>query len=200
VGKRSIGIIALVAIIFLAIGVGGTYLFQQLTLNDDLESNVEFNRLYFKAMEEYNKGISNEGFARAYYTEADYCFEYNLFNWGEIYYNYSHDYFNYAKDRYEKAILFLKQAKNYITNDNIIEYVDTYLDLINVTKERVIIDSIMTDYLKLACYYYNLSDWTAGDEKLENSNEYIDDLEIIINNYMSLLNEIENLLKTDWNK
>ena len=61
---------------------------QILALNNDLESDVEFSRLYFKAIEEYSKGMFNEGFARAYYVEADYCYQYNLFNWCEIYYNY----------------------------------------------------------------------------------------------------------------
>jgi len=72
-GKRSVNVIILVGIICLAIGVIGTYFFQQieitdlktshiteknnlneqiLALNNDLENDVKFNKLYFKAMED----------------------------------------------------------------------------------------------------------------------------------------------------
>ena len=218
-GKRSVSVIVLVGIICLAIGVVGTYLFQQqeitdlktshitekdnlneqiLALNNDLESDIEFNRLYFKAIEEYSKGMFTEGFARAYYVEADDCREYNSFDWGEIYYKNSRDYFNYSKYSYEKAILYLIEAKDYITNDATMEYIDKYIDLLNITKERCVIDYTMSDDLRLACYYYNLSNWDAGNEKLEDSNEYIDELESLIKTYNTLLTEIEILLESTW--
>ena len=214
-GKKSIGIIVLVGIICLSIGAGGTYLFQQQEitdlktshmaeknyLNERIKSDVEFNRLFFKAMDEYNKGKFNEGFSRAYYVEADNYFEYyNLSDWGEIYYTYSRDYFNLAKDNYEKAIQYLIQAKNYITNNKTMEFIDSFLDLLNITKERVIIDYNMTDYLRLACYYYNLSDWKTGDEKLEASNEYLDELKSILITYNDILAEIDNLLESNFNE
>lgn len=212
---KTIGIIVLVGIICFCIGGFGLYLYQQQeitsksseisslndtinALNDDLANNKEFDRLIFKAHFEEGNGILNEGSARAYMDEADYSYGVSLFDWGEIYYACAEDYFSYAKDNYVTAILYLEQAQDYITNDKTSEYLDTYLEYLDNSKELCNTYYIFCDNMRLACYYYNYSDLDTGDEKVEEANSYIEQINGLIDTIGAKSEKIKILFETSW--
>jgi len=217
--EKSAGKIVLVGIICIVIGVGGTYLFEQqeisnlktnhinekdyldaqiLALNDDLENDKEFNRFYSRVMKEYSQGLLNEGLARAYNREADFSYNTSLYGWAESYYTLAGDYFNFAKDAHAKAIVYLKQAKYYITNDKTMDFIDTFLDYLNASKERYEAEYNYVDDLRLACYYYNLSEWEKGNEKLDDANVKVEELNSLIDAEVILYDRIDVLLSITW--
>lgn len=217
--EKSVGILVLVGIICMVIGAGGTYLVEQqeisnlktnhinekdylnaqiLALNDDLENDKEFNRFYSRVTKEYSLGLLNEGLARAYNREADFSYNTSLMGWAENYYTLARDYFNFAKDAHGKAIVYLKQAKYYITNDKTMKFVDTFLDYLNASKERFEAEYNYVDDLRLVCYYYNLSDWENGNKKLDDANVKVEELNSLINAEVALYKRIDVLLSTTW--
>jgi len=59
-------------------------------------------------------------------------------------------------------------------------------------------DFEMCDNLRLACTYYNLSEWDTGDEYLEDSNDALDERNEYVDTYNDLLGEIGIMLDISW--
>ena len=212
---KNIGIIIVVAIVFLAIGAGGVFLYQQSETNnleselkalndenDDLIKNLgennEFIRYYARANSKIADALINDGLARAYEEEADYHYELGIYDWSENYYSFAIDYYGYARDGFGTSIILLNQADDYSTNIKTTDYIQKYIDLYEYSKDISSMEYSKCDKLRLASYYYNLSDWDAGDIELEKSNDYLDELNNYITEQNDIITEIEIFLENSW--
>jgi len=204
-----VGIMALICIVGSA---GATYLFvdqmkqsetakyqtEISNLNDIDEDRQEFDRLMFKAMKEVDGAWLNEGYARMCKDEADYYCDIATYGWAETYYGYARDYFSYVNDNCGEANLLFKEAKKYATNDKTREFTQKCIELMNVSRQVANLEYDICDNFRLAYYYYNMSLWDSGDEKINDANEFITQKNNILNSYNDLLTEIDFILETTW--
>lgn len=210
------GLVAVIAVVCLVGSAGATYLFvnemnqseinsltseheSEISSLNDIDTNRQkFDRLILKARETLDTAWLNRGYAEAYQIEAEDCYLKALYKWGDIYYLYAQEYFSYAQESYGDARLIFNQAEDYATNDKTLEFTQTYIEYIDATRELLNYDYEICDNLRLACYYYNLSDWDTGDDYLEDSNDALDDRNAYVDTYNDLLGEIELMLDTSW--
>lgn len=210
------GLVAVIAVVCLVGSAGATYLFvnemnqseinsltseheSEISSLNDIDTNRQkFDRLILKAMDALGDAWLNNGYAESYQVEADYMYSVGSYEWGEIYYSYAQDYFSYAGDSYGDARLIFNQAKNYATNDNTLDFTEKYIEFIDASRIMLNSDFEICDNLRLACYYYNLSEWDTGDGYLEDSNDALAEKNDYVDTYNDLLGEIEFMLDTSW--
>jgi len=111
---------------------------------------------------------------------------------------YAQDYFTYAREAYGAGRLLFVQAEDYATNDNTLEFTQKYIEYIDSSRILLNYDFEMCDNLRLACTYYNLSEWDTGDEYLEDSNDALDERNEYVDTYNDLLGEIGIMLDISW--
>lgn len=214
--RMKSGLVAVITVVCLVGSAGATYLFvnemnqseidsltleyesEMSSLNDTDEDRQKFDRLILKARETLDTAWLNRGYAEAYQDEADYSYDIALYDWGEIYYSYTQDYVSYAREAYGEGKLIFGQAEDYATNDKTLEFTQTYIEYIDSTRELLSYDYEICDNLRLACYYYNLSEMETGDGYLEDSNDALAEKNDYIDIYNDLLGEIELMLDTSW--
>lgn len=216
---KTVGIIIVVAIICLVVGAGASYVINQSQIEDiktdynqqinnlqsenqELTSTMndsrEFNRLFFKAMNNIATARIDDGMERAYKSEADVNYNIAYYNWAETYYSYAQDYCNYARDEYTKGSLLLKQAIDYTEDNKTLEYVNKYIDMINSEKNQNTGAYAYLDLLRLASFYYNNSDWANGDKKLEGSNSLLVDYNNLVLTTNDLIVELDMMVESSW--
>ena len=193
---KNIGVVIVVAIVFLAIGAGGVYYLKQSEINED--NNDEFIRFLLRAYSEIDNALLNESFAKSAEYEAEYFYNLDIFNLSEIYYSYAKEYYNYATSGFGTADALLKQAKNYANSDKTLEYISKYIDVISYSEDISGLNFQICESKRLACYYYNLSDWDAGDMHANKANNNIDNLIMFTSERNNLFTEIDILLETSW--
>ena len=193
---KNIGVVIVVAIVFLAIGAGGVYYLKQSEINED--NNDEFIRFLLRADSEIDNALLNEGFAKSAEYEAEYFYNLDIYNLSEIYYSYAKEYYDYATSGFGTADALLKQAKNYANSDKTLEYISKYIDVNSYSEDINGLYSQICESNGLACYFYNLSEWDAGDMHVNKANSNIDELNSFVSERTNLLTEIDILLETSW--
>ncbi len=193
---KNIGVVIVVAIVFLAIGAGGVYYLKQSEINED--NNDEFIRFLLRADSEIDNALLNEGLAKSAEYEAEYFYNLDIYNLSEIYYSYAKEYYDYATSGFGTADALLKQAKNYANSDKTLEYISKYIDVNSYSEDIDGLYSQISESRRLACHYYNLSEWDAGDTYGNKANSNIEELNNFISERNNLLTELDILLETSW--
>ena len=193
---KNIGVVIVVAIVFLAIGAGGVYYLKQSEINED--NNDEFIRFLLRADSEIDNALLNEGFAKSAEYEAEYFYNLDIYNLSEIYYSYAKEYYDYATSGFGTADALLKQAKNYANSDKTLEYISKYIDVNSYSEDIDGLYSQISESKRLASHYYNLSEWATGDTHGNKANSNIEKLNNFISERNKLLTELDILLETSW--
>ena len=193
---KNIWVFIVLAIVFLSIGAGGVYYLKQSEINED--NNDEVIRFLLRAHFEIDNALLNESYAKSAEYEADYYYNLEIFNLSEIYYSYATVYYDYAASGFETADESLKQAKNYANSDKTLEYISKYIDVNSYNGDIDGLYSQINEFKRLACYYYNLSEWDTGNIHADKANSIIEKLNELITERDNLLNEIDILLETSW--
>ena len=203
---KNIGVVIVVAIVFLAIGSGGIYYLKQSEIAD-LESelkeneenkNDEFVRFLLLARSEIDNAFFNLGSAIAYEYEAQYFYDLEIYELAEIYYTLAQENYGFVTSGFGTADALLKQAKNYSNSDKTLEYISKYIDFNSYSEDINDLYYQISESKRLACYYYNLSEWDAGHIHVEKSNANLDELNKFVSERNNLLTEIDILLETSW--
>jgi len=194
--KNNIWVFIVVAIVFLSIGAGGVYFLKKPEINEN--NNDEFIRYILRAHFETDNALLNESYAKTAEYQAEYYYNYNIFNLSEIYYSYATEYYGYAASGFGTADELLKQAKNYANSDKALEYITKYIKVNSYSKDIEDLYSQICESKGLACYYYNLSEWDTGDIQVNKANNNIEQLNNLFTEKNNLLNEIDILLETSW--
>lgn len=151
--RKTMGVIIIIAIIFLSIGTGAIYIFYQTeisSLNNDINSlneqftglnynetnSTEFERYLARAFNEIMDSKNNEGIAGAYKEQAEYHYNLGKYHFSEIYYSYAQDHYGNARDKLSSIVSYLKQAKTYSTNDKAFTYINMYIGYTNIQRNE----------------------------------------------------------------
>lgn len=205
-------IVGLIIVVCIIGSAGGTYLFvdqakqseidnltsQINSINDIDEDGQEFDRLIIKALREEGIGWLNNGWARAYKDEAALSYKVGDYDWGELYYGYAYDYYGYVTDNFEDAKSLFNQALNYATNDKTLQITREYIELMNVTMDFANMEAYICDDFRLACYYFNMSDFEHGNEIVIDANDHIEQRNAMLDTYDNAFEEIDALLESSW--
>lgn len=215
--KRNIGV-AVIIIVSIAIIISSavTYLFYQQTyqteidniktdyenqmadLNLQKDNHLEFERFVLKAGKQLNFAFLNEGFAGTFYNEAVRQYNTSNYNLAEKYYGYAALYYTYAHEPYLNSKTLFLEAEKHSTNQNELDIIDKYLEYIKISDDILLISYNRCYNFSLACYYYNISDHTSGNEYLNQANSLLNEYNNLINAYTKLNSDIESILEESW--
>jgi len=205
-------IVGLIVVVCVIGSAGGTYLFVDQTkqneiknltsqidnLNDINEDKQEFDRLIIKALRTEGIGWLNNGWARAYKDEAALFYKGGDYDWGGLYYNFAYDYYDYVADNFKDAKSLFNQALKYATNDKTLEITQKYIELMNITTDFANVEADICDDFRLACYYFNMSDFENGNNKVIDANNHIEQRNAMLDTYDNAFEEIDALLESSW--
>jgi len=216
----NMAIIAAVAIICIICSAGITYFFVEqmrqpekntginnLTaqyeaeisnLYDIDEDRQTFDKLILKAMEKAHSAWLNGGYARAYYDEAVHHYSLGSYDWGEAYFIYSRDYYSYTGNSFGEAYAIFKQAKDYATNNKILDFTQKYIQYVNLSEQSADLQYDICDNFRLACHYYNINDLDNGMKKVDAANNLIEEWSDLADIFNDALNEIDILFESSW--
>jgi hypothetical protein len=213
--RKTTIVIIVIAIIFLSIGTGGTYIYYQneinnlnneiKNLNDQLSGlnynetdNLEFDRYLARSFNKIMNSKTNEGLAEAYKEQADNYYDLEEYHLSEKYYSYAQNHYGYARDNFSSAVSYLKQAKTYSTNDKTFTYINMYIGYTNISKEWNILGYKICNSLSIVSQYYNVSNWNQGDEELNKTKDNIDEYNYLIQVLNDILDDINVYLQSSW--
>ena len=175
-----------------------SYKIEILELNKKINNQNECFRYFAKASSKVEDAFLNHGVAETYTEQGTYYFGLNNYESSESFYKASMSYYNFTIDFFEESITQLNQAKNYTKNEELLKYINQYIEYNDLYKDFSTINFQLTDKMRLASFYYNMSDIDSGDKKIVDYNDQVNENANLLNELKTSFDELELLLENDW--
>ena len=167
-------------------------------LNENINNQNECFRYFAKASSKVEDAFLNHGVAETYTEQGTYYFGLDNYESSESFYKASMSYYNFSIDFFEESITQLNYAKNFAKNEELMDYINQYIEYIDLYKDFSNINFQLTDKMRLASYYYNMSDLDSGDKKIIEYNDQVNENANLLNELKTSFDELESLLENDW--
>ncbi len=167
-------------------------------LNKKINNQNECFRYFAKASSKVEDAFLNHGVAETYTEQGTYYFGLDNYESSESFYKASMSYYNFSIDFFEESITQLNYAKNFAKNEELMDYINQYIEYIDLYKDFSNINFQLTDKMRLASYYYNMSDLDSGDKKIIEYNDQVNENANLLNELKTSFDELESLLENDW--